>query len=763
MSGLTGLAYQIIWHKKLVLLLGATSYSITAIFTAFFLGFALGGKLGESILNRFHHPLKNYAIAELVVAIWALLFNLIYAQADTFYQTLSHEYEIGFALRFTICILLILPATIAMGATIPFMIKALENRAKNDNGVPYAYGINTFGAVIGVLCTSFVFLPLWGMNATAIFIFALNISVVGLALVWSRNEVSIENLLAEKKISYQAGAIFFSYFLFGIVAIGFEMVWLRTLGLYTSSGHFMFSTFMACYLLGFSIGSYYLYPKMKKSMTDNYKILFYGSIALVIIIILSERILRFTPQVAQSLIFDSIHNGSISNFKIILSESFPILVVTFIPTIIMGMMYPVFSQLTPRVGTLYCLGNIGSACGAVLVSLLIIPLFGLVQSWGILLLLILIALIILPISNSSRLKNIKVFIVGPLVILIIAYQYSINPFTKFNLSLEADKTFSTYNEYNKNNILVSKILRYKEGEAATVIIREQSDDQKVRRIFIDEQSVAATLLREVIDAKMLAHLPLLIHPADSNQKFLGVGYGSGGTAWSLTRYLAQGIIVEIEKEVIASAHLFPYAKALQDPKLKVEINDARDYLRRVKEKFDIIVTDVTNVQYKQNPNIYTVEYFELMKAALNKDGIACAWIPLAAISPKELKILIASFVKVFPHATLWHMNHVPTTFAVLIAPSYHFSWDENLEKNIQQKMQRKEVELDLKEIFISDVKTIKNFLMLDQIALAKYAKGAPLHTDNHPILEYQSSFSFYRYQDYLDQNLSELKVIRDFN
>lgn len=124
-SGFTSLVYQIIWHKKLILLLGAASYSITAIITTFFLGFAIGGQLGEYLLKKFPFPLKNYALAEIIIAIWALCFNYFYLQADEIYRSLPYEFEAGFSLRFLFCILLILPATISMGTSIPFMIKAL--------------------------------------------------------------------------------------------------------------------------------------------------------------------------------------------------------------------------------------------------------------------------------------------------------------------------------------------------------------------------------------------------------------------------------------------------------------------------------------------------------------------------------------------------------------------------------------------------------------------------------------------------------------
>src|SRR5262249_14138255 len=74
------------------------------------------------------------------------------------------------------------------------------------------------------------------------------------------------------------------------------------------------------------------------------------------------------------------------------------------------------------------------------------------------------------------------------------------------------------------------LLFYREGNNATVSVVEEFDG--VRSILVDSQPVAGTAGTCVVDQKMLAHLPLLLHPQP--RRALTVGFGSGGTSHSMT-------------------------------------------------------------------------------------------------------------------------------------------------------------------------------------------------------------------------------------
>ena len=112
------------------------------------------------------------------IALWALaliflaapaaraLLGLVGAQPTPLWH-----WSVAFAGTF----LLLLPATIAMGATLPAMERMLAATRTGRAQVPMLYAANTFGAVLGVLVTAFVLVPRLGLTAAASICVAANL------------------------------------------------------------------------------------------------------------------------------------------------------------------------------------------------------------------------------------------------------------------------------------------------------------------------------------------------------------------------------------------------------------------------------------------------------------------------------------------------------------------------------------------------------------------------------------------------------------
>ena len=71
---------------------------------------------------------------------------------DSFYVWIFQNGDPGFLLstvyRFLMSIIIILPATLAMGATLPIMNRLLvDQKQEFGNSIALAFGINTIGAV----------------------------------------------------------------------------------------------------------------------------------------------------------------------------------------------------------------------------------------------------------------------------------------------------------------------------------------------------------------------------------------------------------------------------------------------------------------------------------------------------------------------------------------------------------------------------------------------------------------------------------------
>jgi spermidine synthase len=92
---------------------------------------------------------------------------------------------------------------------------------------------------------------------------------------------------------------------------------------------------------------------------------------------------------------------------------------------------------------------------------------------------------------------------------------------------------------------------------------------------------------------------------------------------------------------------------LQDPRTRLVTSDARAYLRTTSERFDVIVGDLAVPWRPGEGALFTLEHFEGARRSLAAGGLFCQWLPLFQLSETELRIVIRTFLTVFPRAQVW--------------------------------------------------------------------------------------------------------------
>ena len=143
------------------------------------------------------------------------------------------------------------------------------------------------------------------------------------------------------------------------------------------------------------------------------------------------------------------------------------------------------------------------------------------------------------------------------------------------------------------------------------------------RMLVLDGVINLTERDEFVYHEMLAHVPLFSHP--DPLKILIVGGGDGGTVREVLKH--EGInriqLVEIDREIIAiSKKYFPsLSSSLDHPKVNVLLMDAVQYVRDIKEKFDIILIDSTDPVIEQSEGLFTVSFYRDCLNALTEQGI----------------------------------------------------------------------------------------------------------------------------------------------
>lgn len=143
------------------------------------------------------------------------------------------------------------------------------------------------------------------------------------------------------------------------------------------------------------------------------------------------------------------------------------------------------------------------------------------------------------------------------------------------------------------------------------------------RILVLDGVINLTERDEFVYHEMLAHVPLFSHP--DPLKILIIGGGDGGTVREVLKHEGISRIqqVEIDKEVIAiSKKYFPsLSSSLDHPKVNLLLMDAVQYVKDIKEKFDIILIDSTDPVIEQSEGLFTVSFYRDCLNALTEQGI----------------------------------------------------------------------------------------------------------------------------------------------
>ena len=729
-SGASALIYQLIWVRLLGLVFGVSSFAVATVVAVFLLGLGLGSYVFGKWSERASDPLRIYMYVELGIAATSLVAYLV-IEALPVYRYL-HEYaynNLGFyglsIARLLLSMLVLLPPVFLIGGTMPLLTKYfVRDPANMGSSFSKIYYLNTLGACAGALLTGFLFVQYFGVIGTLMIAVGGNL-VVALIIALSKRGTAATRPATSAQSPYSYMLVFL--FLTGFISLGYEMLWVRILSTYGLSTSQAFALILAGFLLGFSVGAWVVARKV-----DHREDLeaWFSAVSIVtafsgaVVLLLFRQFEAITILLADATPLSQLTLGMALAFT-----------VSFIPAVFMGILFPLgvriyardVDQIGAKAGNTFFSNTLGCVLGSVLTGFVLIPFLGM---WNTTLLLINLSLLIAVAFLLRRSRPARAQWASLVIVAVVANLLVFTDSKTFHAELKGRDLRTPAEGFD--------VIYYAEGLSGTVTAVERGN---YRGLFVDGQNVSGTDPVLLADSKMLAHVPLLL--AKKPEVALTVGYGTGTTSGSMLLYGIEVHAVEIEEKIIEAAPLFSkvnYA-SYADPDLDIVLDDARNYIATTDEEFSVIVTDVTNLKYKRNPYLYTREYFEIMRDALSAEGVAAAWLPVGGLSFNDLRTLIATFDNVFPHTTAWYFTQFPTHFIILVGTPEPTRVNlAELEKGMA------EVERDLASLNVDNVHKLASMLLLGENDIDSLVNGAPIHTDNRPLLEY-SDMALYNVTD----------------
>lgn len=656
LSGISALIFQTLWLRLSGLAFGNSIWAAALILSSFMGGLALGSAISASRVRFPFRPLRLYAMLELAVALFGctLVFGLplLGGWLHPVFQALWHHHGALNGLRFFLSLLILLVPTTAMGLTLPVLLDDPILRSNDFSRViGILYGWNTLGAMVGAIVGEAWLVQAVGLYGTALAAGVANCSAAAIALLLTRIAGRAPASPPMPAQAAESGATPWRLLLVSLGAGGLflclEIVWFRFLRLYVASSSTAFSVMLAVVLAGIGLGGIAAGAIRRRAVRPN------QVIPLLLIAAALATLLSYIFYPAPA-VQESIGSSYIESWKQIVMLSVALM---FPVALLSGILFPVivgYVQMTVEnrmssTGLTTLFNTIGAAIGPLVASFLLLPTIGF--QWSLLLCAAAYVALALLVSERStwslrRVPGAATVALGMAVVLVFAffpYRRDAKHFAHARQPYELDGSY-----------LIKKI----EGNSDTLQLlrRDLFGESYYYRLVTNAYSMSSTVPRSQRYMRLFAYLPLTLRP--ESKDVLLICYGVGVTADAFVRdaHLQHIDIVDISKEVFDLAGFYSgpgYSNPLMDPRVTTFVQDGRFFLQASPRQYDVITGEPPPLKVAGTVNLYTEQFFSLMKDRLKAGGIATFWLPVYQLKVDEVKAILRAFHRVFPNASVW--------------------------------------------------------------------------------------------------------------
>jgi predicted membrane-bound spermidine synthase/tetratricopeptide (TPR) repeat protein len=189
------------------------------------------------------------------------------------------------------------------------------------------------------------------------------------------------------------------------------------------------------------------------------------------------------------------------------------------------------------------------------------------------------------------------------------------------------------------------------------------------RLFFGRLLMSSTNLRAQSYMRLMAHVPLLLHPDPRKALLICLGVGNTGSAIARHDGIERIDVVDLNRRVFETLPEFAATNGNlhQDPRVRFIEDDGRNFLHLTDERYDLITSEPPPPLAAGVYRLYSEEYYREVLAHLEPDGFMTQWLPLFLMTPEAVRMSIATFLEVFPHTLLF--TGYGTDFVLLGSPS----------------------------------------------------------------------------------------------
>jgi spermidine synthase len=653
-SGCAALIYEIVWFQLLQMVIGSSAISLGILLGTFMGGMCLGSLLLPRLISAREHPMRVYAYLEIGIGLFGLLILAGMPLVGSAYMAWAGTGMSGIVLRAIAAGICLLPPTMLMGATLPAISRWVKATPEGVSWLGFFYGGNIGGGVLGSLTAGFYLLRVYDVLIATLAAVALNALVAASALVLAgRTSYAAEGAQVSTASGSGNWSVYVTIALSGLTALGAEVVWTRILSLHFGATVYTFSLILAVFLVGLGVGSTSGAVIARESATPRRalgwcQLLLCGAMAWAAY--MNTESLPYwptNPSISTSPWY-TLQLDLVRAFWVVLpgamlwGASFPLALAAVAST----------EQDSARLaGGVYAANTVGAIAGSLIVSFALIPWIGTSHSQQVLIVVSAIsALLALEPSYAAEgdRKSWNVAGTAMLAAAMVAaglLARSVHPLPGLLIA---------YGRYAATRVGQADIIYSGEGLNAAVAVSQLSNG--VLNYHNAGKVQASSEPQDMRLQRMLGHLTTLIPKNPKKVVVIGCGAGVTAGAVSIEPALEQETIAEIEPlvpKVVSTYFAEHNFDVVRNPKVRVHIDDARNYLQTTDETFDAVTSDPLDPWVKGAAMLYTKEFFEVVKGRLNPGGAVTLFVQLYESNMDAVKSEIATFLDVFPNGVVW--------------------------------------------------------------------------------------------------------------
>ncbi|MFA6472465.1 MAG: fused MFS/spermidine synthase, partial [Candidatus Latescibacterota bacterium] len=703
-SGMTGLIYEILWTRMIVKIIGNAPFAISIVLTVFMGGLGLGSYLASRYIDRLktsRELVKTYGILELTIGAYGLVlpvllivFKPLYA---LLYNFLFAHFLVYNLFTFLGCALLLLLPVTCMGATLPVLSRFYVTKiSRIGTSLGRLYSINTIGGALGSLFCGFWIINFWGIWGSLAFAILLNTGI-GLSSFYlgtrkeyresinpQKDEPSITKKPEYTRIVGVAALVIFA--VSGFCSMAYEVIWTKLLGLIVGPTTYSFTIVLVTFITGLAVGSMFFGWLADRTGKPGF-LLVYTQIAAAVSALFISQLLGNSQAFFSKLIFTFKDNFSL----LMMVKSSLLFSFMFLPTFFLGATFPLVGKLYTStlnvigksIGFAYSINTLGAVLGSFSAGFILIPLLGKENSLSLLSVIQLATVLItgsfITVRTWGKVKALISLSIAVLIGIIFSSYYphwdrtalSTGKYQRFDIPVINGMGWLEALVKGNEKVEVStrgELVYFGDGVGGFTTVIKYTDvaGKKDYCLFNSGKPDASTQKGDMVTQIMLAHFPLIFHP--NPEKVLVLGLASGITAGETLLYPIEKLdVLDINQQVIAASNFFrPWNnKVVSNPKAHIIVQDGRAHIELTKNKYDVIISEPSNPWMAGLANLFTREFFELVKNRLNDKGIFVQWVHSYQMDWNTFTLIGRTFQKVFPNGNLARTSDTGVDFLLI--------------------------------------------------------------------------------------------------